>query len=87
MSDPYVPTTAHPVPARKSIVIADTVSRTGQWSLVQVIEEATIQSIQAPTKEGQQNLTASALPAGFQIAGPVTQIRLSGGKVECHESY
>lgn len=87
MSAPYVPSLTHPAPARKSIVIADTATRTGQWSLVQVVAEATIVAIQAPLKEGQHNLLGQPLPAGFEINGPVTSIRLSGGRVECHESY
>lgn len=87
MSDPYVPGLTHPAPARKSIVVADTAAHTGQWSLVQVVSEATLVAIQAPRKEGQQNLLNLALPVGFQIDGPVTSIQLSSGVVECHESY
>lgn len=87
MSDPYVNSLTHPVPARKSKVIDDTSSHTGNWSLVQVVTEANIESITAPGKENASGLTGSALSAGFQIAGPVTQIKLTSGKVECHESY
>jgi hypothetical protein len=87
MSDPYVPSHQHPRPARKSKVIADTATHTGEWSLIQVVTEATIIAIQAPSKESMHNLLGRALPAGFEINGPITSIRLSGGAVELHESY
>lgn len=88
MSELYVPSLVHPSPARKSIVIDDTLNHTGlAASLVQVLEEATIETITAPGKTNSAGLTAIALPVGFQIAGPVTQIKLTAGTVECHESY
>lgn len=87
MSDVHTPTIGHPVPARKSKVIADTASHTGQWTLVQVVQEATIAGITAPLKENGSSYVGDVLPAGFQINGPVTQIQLTSGEVEAHESY
>jgi hypothetical protein len=86
MSDPYVPSHQHPASARKSIVVADTTARSGNWEKLQVIVAATFTAIQAPRKEGQQNLLGTSLPAGFEIVGPVTSFTLSAGRVEAHES-
>jgi hypothetical protein len=87
MSDPYVPSLTHPVPARKSKVIDDTAAHSGNWSLIQCQEQTELSAITAPGKENAAGLVGVALPAGYQIAGPVTSITLASGSVEAHESY
>lgn len=87
MSDPYVPSLTHPVPARKSKVIDDTAAHSGNWSLIQVQESAVIAAITAPLKTNTAGIVGATLPAGYQIVGPVTSITLTSGSVEAHESY
>jgi hypothetical protein len=87
MSDPYTPSLQHPVPARKSKVINDTNSHSGNWSLIQVQEDTILTSITAPLKENAAGLVGPTLPAGYQINGPVNQIQLASGSVEAHENY
>lgn len=88
MSDPYQNSLQHPVPARASKVISNTASHSGlNASKVQVLTATVLTSITAPRKSGVQNLIGLTLPAGSEIAGPVTQIQLASGAVECHESY
>lgn len=87
MSDVHVPTLGHPVPARRSKVIDDTATHTGNWALIQLQEETVIEAIVAPLKENDAAIEGVTLPAGYQINGPVTSIKLTSGSVEAHESY
>ena len=88
MSALHTPGLTHPEPARKSIIIADTANHTGLHAdLVQVIEDAVLDAIDAPFKENADDLVGKTLVAGFQINGPVTRIQLASGSVEAHESY
>lgn len=67
-------------------MIDDTADHSGlNASSVQVIDEATIESITAPRKINAEGLTGVALPEGTIIEGPITQIKLTSGVVECHE--
>ena len=88
MSDVHTPTIGHPVPARKSKVIDDTVSHSGlNADLVQCLTDVVIETITAPGKTGVENLLGVTLVAGTQITGPISQIKLTSGVVEAHESY
>lgn len=85
MSEPYTPSLSHPVPARKSKVIADTATHTGEWNKARVIGAAQISAITCPLKQDASNLAGTALADGIEIEGPITSITLTSGKMELIE--
>lgn len=84
MSDPYVPSLSHPVPP-KSIVIADTVARTGLNAVrVQCLVSTQVATLSSPRKTAVEGYNGKTLAAGHVIDGPVTGIQLTSGAVEAH---